>query len=68
MPSVSGRQHRYMEMIAHDPAKAKAEGVPQKVAKDFVAADKAGGKKFAGPPSRKTRYDNPRKRMAAGGG
>ncbi len=63
MPSVSAKQHRYMEMIAHDPAKAKEEGVPQKVGKDFVDADKEAGKKFTKPPaSRKTRYANPRKR------
>lgn len=41
MPSVSGPQHRFMEMIAHDPAAAKAKGVPQSVGRDFVAADKA---------------------------
>jgi hypothetical protein len=34
-----------MAMLAHDPAKAKAEGVPLKVAKDFNQADK--GKKLA---------------------
>lgn len=39
MPSTSRAQHNYMEMIAHDPAKAKEEGVSQKVAKDFVRAD-----------------------------
>ena len=33
-----------MEMIAHDPKKAKQLGVPQSVGKDFVAADK--GKKL----------------------
>ena len=33
-----------MEMIAHDPKKAKQLGVAQSVGKDFVAADK--GKKF----------------------
>ena len=34
-----------MEMIAHDPKKAKQLGVPQSVGQDFVAADK--GKKFS---------------------
>lgn len=33
-----------MEMIAHDPKKAKQLGIKQSVGKDFVAADK--GKKF----------------------
>ena len=40
MPSVSGKQHRFMEMVAHNPAAAKRVGVPQSVGKDFVAADK----------------------------
>lgn len=43
MPSKSDKQHRFMEMIAHDPKAAKRLGVPQKVGKDFVAADKAKG-------------------------
>jgi hypothetical protein len=33
-----------MEAAAHNPAFAKKAGVPQKVAKEFVAADKAAGK------------------------
>lgn len=43
MPSKSGKQHRFMEMVAHNPAAAKRVGVPQSVGKDFVAADKARG-------------------------
>ena len=46
MPSTSAKQHRFMEMVAHDPAAAKRVGVPQSVGKDFAAADK--GKSFAG--------------------
>lgn len=45
MPSQSGKQHRFMEMVAHDPKAAKRVGVPQSVGKDFVAADK--GRKFS---------------------
>jgi len=45
MPSTSAKQHRFMEMVAHDPKAAKRVGVPQSVGQDFVAADK--GKKFA---------------------
>jgi hypothetical protein len=41
MPSVSPKQHRFMEMIAHDPAAAKRAGVPQSVGKEFSAADHA---------------------------
>ena len=33
-----------MEMIAHNPKKAKQLGVPSSVGKDFVRADSAGDK------------------------
>lgn len=45
MPSVSGKQHRFMEAVAHNPAFAKKAGVPQSVGKDFSNADK--GRKFS---------------------
>lgn len=41
MPSKSAKQHRFMEMIAHDPAAAKRVGVPQSVGREFSAADHA---------------------------
>jgi hypothetical protein len=41
MPSKSPQQHRFMEAAAHNPAFAEKAGIPQKVAKEFVAADKA---------------------------
>ena len=44
MPSKSPQQHRFMEAAAHNPAFAKKAGIPQKVAKEFVAADKAQAK------------------------
>jgi len=44
VPSVSKKQHNFMEAIAHNPAFAKKVGIPQSVGKDFSAADK--GKKF----------------------
>ena len=47
MPSVSGRQHRFMEMVAHSPGAAKRTGVPQSVGEEFAQADE--GKHFAGP-------------------
>lgn len=40
MPSVSGAQHRFFEMIDHDPGAAKRTGVPKSVAHEFVEADK----------------------------
>jgi len=45
MPSVSGKQHRAMEAAAHGNSTL---GIPKSVGKDFAAADKASGKKFAG--------------------
>lgn len=46
MPSKSGKQHRFMAMVAHDKAAAARVGVPQSVGREFVEADK--GKKFKG--------------------
>lgn len=40
MPSKSGKQHRYMEMIAHGGTPRKGKGPSVAVAKEFVAADK----------------------------
>lgn len=39
MPSVSAKQHRFMEAVAHDPKFAAKVAVPQSVGADFVAAD-----------------------------
>jgi len=40
MPSKSAQQHRFMEAAAHKSVFAEKAGIPQKVAKEFVAADK----------------------------
>ena len=45
MPSVSKKQHNFMEAVAHNAAFAKKAGVPQSVGKDFSNADK--GRKFS---------------------
>ena len=45
MPSVSGKQHRFMAAVASNPKFAKKAGVPQSVGEEFLKADK--GKKFA---------------------
>ena len=50
MPSKSPAQHRLMEAVKHNPQFAKKVGIPQKVGREFVAADK--GKTFK-PPKRK---------------
>ncbi len=39
MPTTSIKQHRFMEMIAHNPKAAKKAGVPQSVGKEMVAHD-----------------------------
>ncbi len=40
MPSLSEKQHRFMEAVAHNPKFAKKADVPQSVGKDYVEADK----------------------------
>jgi len=44
VPSKSKKQHNLMAMVANDPAASKRLGIPQKVGKEFVTADK--GKTF----------------------
>jgi hypothetical protein len=55
MPSKSAQQHRFMEAAAHNPAFAEKAGIPQKVAKEFVAADKKATKRTSSKRSRKKR-------------
>jgi len=51
MPASSEKQKKFMDAAAHNPAFAKAAGVPQNVAKEF--SDKSKGLKFgAGAKSR----------------
>lgn len=45
MPSKSPAQHRLMLAAAHNAKFARKAGVPQKVAKEFVRADKRKGKR-----------------------
>ena len=45
MPSTSRKQHNLMALVANDPAAAKRLGIPQKVGKEFMEADK--GRQFA---------------------
>jgi hypothetical protein len=40
MPSVSGKQKKFMQAVANNPEFAKKAGVPQSVGKDFAEADK----------------------------
>lgn len=43
MPSVSAKQHRFFEAVAHSPRFAKQAGVPQSVGQDFARADDRAG-------------------------
>ena len=45
VPSKSAAQARTMAAAAHNPKFAKKVGIPVSVAQEFVAADKARGKK-----------------------
>jgi hypothetical protein len=45
MPSKTKSQHNLMALVANDSAAAKRLGIPQKVGKEFMEADK--GRKFA---------------------
>ena len=40
MSSKSPAQHKLMQAVAHNPAFAKKTGIPTKVGKEFVRADK----------------------------
>ena len=44
MPAKSEKQKQFMDAVAHNPAFAKASGVPVKVAKEF--SEKSKGMKF----------------------
>jgi hypothetical protein len=54
MPATSEKQKKFMDAAAHNPAFAKASGVPVKVAKEFSGASK--GMKF-GKDTNKSRPD-----------
>jgi len=47
MPDKSASQQRLMRGVAHNPAFAKKVGIPQKVGRGFVEADKREGVRFA---------------------
>lgn len=45
MPSVSTKQHNFMEAAMHNPSFARRAGISRAVAREFVQADAAQGKK-----------------------
>jgi len=67
MPSKSAQQHRFMEAAAHNPAFAEKAGIPQKVAKEFVDADKRAAKKAAAKKKPAKKRASTRKRTKTRG-
>jgi hypothetical protein len=70
MPTVSKKQERFMQAVAHNPKFAKAAGVPQSVGKEFTKS--GGGMAKANPfmemiAKKKAMAGKPAKKMAAGG-
>lgn len=63
MPSTSPKQARFMAAVAHSPSFAKKAGVPQKVGKEFNAAD-AGTGILSAPRPAKFKPHNPRRPYA----
>jgi len=65
MPSVSDKQHNFMEAVAHSPEFAKKAGVPQSVGKDFAAADDKAGitKTHKGKPAKGYKDASPKEGM-----
>jgi hypothetical protein len=55
MPSKSEKQKRFMAMIANKKGAAAEKGVPKKVAKEFVAADKKKAAKKKPKPKAKAK-------------
>lgn len=71
MPSVSKKQERFMQAVAHNPKFAKAAGVPQSVGKEFTKS--GGGMAKANPfmemiaKKKAAAAGKPMKKMASGG-
>ena len=70
MPTVSKKQERFMQAVAHNPKFAKTVGVPTKVGKEFTkSGDIMASKMNPGfmAMMKKKAGDKPAKKMAGGG-
>lgn len=70
MPTVSKKQERFMQAVAHNPKFAKKAGVSQSVGKEFTKS--GGGMAKANPfmemiAKKKAMAGKPAKKMASGG-
>jgi hypothetical protein len=64
VPSVSKKQHNFMQAVAHNPSFAKKVGVPQSVGQEFSKADKGRTFKQGGNMKHEKHHE---KKMAMGG-
>ena len=67
MPSVSKKQERFMQAVAHNPAFAKKAGVPQSVGKEFTKSGGGMATKMNPGMMAMMKKKAPAKKMAKGG-
>jgi hypothetical protein len=67
MPTVSKKQERFMQAVAHNPAFAKKAGVPQSVGKEFTKSGGGMATKMNPGFMAMMKKKAPAKKMAMGG-
>jgi hypothetical protein len=67
MPTVSKKQEKFMQAVAHNPAFAKKAGVPQSVGKEFTKSGGGMATKMNAGFMAMMKKKAPAKKMAAGG-
>jgi hypothetical protein len=67
MPTVSKKQEKFMQAVAHNPKFAKAAGVPQSVGKEFTKSGGGMATKMNAGFMAMMKKKAPAKKMAAGG-
>jgi hypothetical protein len=56
MPSLTKKQHNFMQAAKHNPYFARKAGISQTVASEFIAADQKAGKFQKKKAHRKVKY------------
>jgi len=67
MPTVSKKQEKFMQAVAHNPAFAKKAGVPQSVGKEFTKSGGGMATKMNAGFMAMMKKKAPAKKMAGGG-
>jgi hypothetical protein len=67
MPTVSKKQEKFMQAVAHNPAFAKKAGVPQSVGKEFTKSGGGMASKMNAGFMAMMKKKAPAKKMAMGG-